>query len=234
MSDEPQAPAQQDTPTEAAPQEGNAATDQQVIDWQKRYEDLRPQWDRSNQELSEYRQLVESLTNPETQADALRALGLELQQEEQQQQQQEWQDPYEQRFGQLEQTLQQLVQRDQQMEQAQQEAQRQWEVDNHLGQAVVEIQQKLGHDIDQKDLELAIAFAERVPDERGMPDLHAAWDYLTQRDQGKLQGWVSSKKAPGIPDGEAAGKEYDLSDPKQRDEYIAMRLTAMDDANVQT
>lgn len=83
MADEPAAPEETpDTPQAELPvEEATSAPDQGTPehDWEKRYNDLRPEYDRTTQEAAEYRQFLEQLdSDPEVQEQVLRHLAQEL------------------------------------------------------------------------------------------------------------------------------------------------------------
>jgi hypothetical protein len=88
--DETQAPdavEAQDTPTEAAPAEGTPASSEETIDYAKRYNDLRPEFDRTKQTLSEKEQeaqawqILATSTDPDLVQQAADILGVELEQD---------------------------------------------------------------------------------------------------------------------------------------------------------
>src|SRR4051812_41178050 len=70
--DTPDAEVQDTGGPEATPAETN---------WEDRYHNLEADHTRAAQEAAQYRSFMESLTNPETQAQALDQLGLQLQQD---------------------------------------------------------------------------------------------------------------------------------------------------------
>lgn len=125
----PQAPEEtQDTPPEAAPEQGTPAKEPEepTVDYEQRYNDLRPEFDRATQEREQHRQ--EALAwqilagTDEYDHDQIQAaadyLGVELADEEEET---EDEDPYDQRLSKLEQA-----------QNAQDEAENQRLFDNHL------------------------------------------------------------------------------------------------------
>lgn len=231
MSDET-APLLGDTPaTESAPGEGHAQTAPE-INWEQRYTDLRSEFNRRDEEIKNYRDWYDSLTDPQTQADALSQLGLALQQEPEAQQQ-EWVDPIEARLNPLEQQLQELLTERQQW-QAQQDQQRQAEhiASNAAGQ-VIALEKEIGRDFSEEEQEFLLARAYQTPDESGIPDVQGAWERLKAFEETQQQQWLQTKRSRAIPgSGESAGKQPDLSTAQGRREAMIESLAALDDAVV--
>jgi hypothetical protein len=93
MSDDTTTPAT-DTVDTSAPEEGHAPAGE-TTDYEKRYNDLRSEFDRRNQTLSEYEQTFQGLSDPETRAEILAQFGLEVEDDEEELDTPEYEDPYE-------------------------------------------------------------------------------------------------------------------------------------------
>ena len=72
--DTPAQDATQDTPEAEAPEQSEQQT-QAEIDYEKRYQDLQPEYTRATQEAAQYRQIIELAQQGDP--DALEILGLE-------------------------------------------------------------------------------------------------------------------------------------------------------------
>lgn len=85
VSEETPAPQNEETPgIESGPDNGTPA-DSPEIDFEQRYNDLRSEFDRRNQQYSEAEQLQAALSGaagPEAQAQVLAAFGIELEDDE--------------------------------------------------------------------------------------------------------------------------------------------------------
>jgi hypothetical protein len=87
MSDQ-QAPPNGDTPAVAGPTEAPGTQEQPQVDWEKRYQDLQPEYTRTTQRLSELEQqqqwyeLAMTTDDPDTHRQALQHLGYDVPDEE--------------------------------------------------------------------------------------------------------------------------------------------------------
>src|ERR1044072_6145045 len=83
MSDQ-QAPPEADTPAVAGPTEAPGTQEQPQTDWEKRYQDLQPEYTRATQRLSELEQqqkwyeLAMTTDDPDTHRQALQHLGYDV------------------------------------------------------------------------------------------------------------------------------------------------------------
>ena len=210
-----QTPALPDTPAPSAP-EGTPDP------YEKRYNDLRPQYDRTAQEAADLRRWKESLeTDPTAQQEFLKSLGYEVEEEEP--------DPY----------LQQDPNADLRRELAELKewkdgltAKQQQEQQLAAVEANVEEQFKaLGETLTEHDRKLVEAAAlyqlPARPD--GMPDIEAAYGLLVERDKHAQQQWRDGKRrAPAPPaNGTEGSNAPNLDDTQQRRAWMAQQLEHM-------
>lgn len=181
------------------------------VDWSKRYNDLRPEYDRTTQQLSQYEEFFQTLQDPESRAEALAALGLELEGDEETE---EDPDDYDSRFDRIESFL-------SQQEQAQQEA----EVQELVGQLIEEQLEELDEGNEFSDEYVQLLVNSAPEDDDGVPDLAQAHDLFQKEFESQREKWVKSKRAPQAPSGGGAKHNPDLSDAEQRRDYILSRVT---------
>jgi len=215
----PEAPEQeqvQDTPTETAPTEDTPSQEEQV-DYEQRYNDLRPKFDQTTQEREQARQealawqiLASSEDDDQLQA-AAEYLGVELEPEDDETD--EGPDPYDERLSQLEQA-----------QQAQMEAENQKAFDSHLdelaGKAEVELTE-----YDRRALQATSeenGFSPEATEE-------AFEKFVEERkayEKSVIDGYVKSKKgAPHVsPVGANANEQPDLDDRQTRQQWMTERL----------
>jgi hypothetical protein len=217
MADEVQAP-EEETPVSEAP--ATETPPEERVDYEKRYNDLRPQYDRSNQELSEYRKLVEGIgsDDPDVQKASLEAIGLSYQEPE------ETDDEYQalqKRLDKLEQGF------TTEQEQRQLEAQRQAEID-HLDSQISALEKAEGIELTEAEVKILAATASHHRAEDGMPDVASAYKLLSEVDQPRQERRVKSKKAAQVQTGTAAAKTFDRSNEAERVAYMAQKLESFE------
>src|SRR5436305_4426069 len=88
VQETPSTPAAETAPVEGKPAEGQEQQEP-TVDWEQRYNSLRPEYDRSNQLLAAAR----GEHGPEQQIEALRQLGVNVQQEEAEKEEDPFEDP---------------------------------------------------------------------------------------------------------------------------------------------
>jgi chromosome segregation ATPase len=203
---DPQAPIV-DTPEPSAPDSG---TPEPQINWQKRYEDLRPQFDRTNQQLND----------PEYQRQLMAQWGYEV---EDAQPEQEWVDP----TDELRQELNELKQWRDQRTQAEQEQEQLQRIT-----ASVDDQFKAAQaDLDPATREWVTTRALNMdPREDGMPDIAGALEAYGAWVEGQQQKWEEQRRkprAPKIPSGGQEGTSApNLDDRQARRDWMAEQLAA--------
>jgi hypothetical protein len=212
---EQQPPAQQDTAAVAGPEQapGTAQEQQPAGDpYEKRYNDLRPQFDRTTQELSEIKQqqqlyeIALTTTDPDTQRQALQQLGYDVPDEVEDVEPAEWTDD-EDPLADVRQELAELKQwRDQNQSQAQEAAGFEFLM-GHINNEV----ERLGMDkLDEATRQLVLSQAlasPGVPAPPGaphdeLPNVEAAWkQFQAWRDE-EQKRWAKTKSsAPYVPPG---------------------------------
>lgn len=217
-----QAPEVQDTPAEpAAPEEGHAAPESKedsppAVDYQKRYDDLVPEYTRGQQLIAAAR----GDHGPEAQVQALQQLGVTVQQaEEEAKDDDPFEDPYESRIEKLEQKL---ASKEEQEEVAQfQKLEREY-IDSTIGE--LESKENIKLTDKEKRFVKSDGLANRLED--GRPDLQSAFNEVIAYRKETLAGHVASKKAAQAPVGAAGEEKIDFSDPEQKRKYMAEQFEA--------
>lgn len=208
----------------------NDAQDSQVVDpgteaqapdtpadnYQQRYEDLRPQYDRTMAQVQQYEQFINSLQDPETQADALRALGLELSQEEED----ALLDLEDDGELQYDPRVDQLVEAFNAQQEEAQYAQLQEVEAEFLDQAIGAIESKEGGQLSDSEVETLVQLADRMRDEDGIPDVEAAYQQMKTVAEALNGRYLESKRASRLNPGTAGTESVDLSDPATLDKII--------------
>jgi hypothetical protein len=201
---------------------GDESTQEKAIDYEKRYMDLRSEFDRRNSQYAEADQFLSQLRDPETQAEALARLGLELDAAEDA-------DDYDE----IEVIKRELVELKQARQADTQSAQErevfEAHLDNVFGQ-IDSLEGELGRELDEEEAEtlMDIADARAV---RGEPfdikELYESrFDSVYKRRQGE---WMKSKKAPRVMSGQSASKQPDLDNEQERQAWMQARMAASDD-----
>jgi hypothetical protein len=220
MPEETQAPEAadeqpQDTPEapEGGPDSGTPAEPEEH-DYEKRYTDLRSDYDRKNQRLKQFEEFYGQLADPETQAEALRALGLELEDDEEVETDEEFEDP-DARIERIEGYL-------SQQEEQRAEAELQELEEAYLEQEVGRLDAKLS----EKEKEAVKNLAYSYEDEDGLPDVAAAYEVLSQASKEAQSRYLESKKAPKVEPGTAGVEKVDLNDEDARKGFLAALIEA--------
>lgn len=220
MPDEPIQGAQEATPEEStAPQEGT-----QEPDWQKRYEDMRSEFDRRGTRLQEAdtaMQVYQALQDPESAPEVLKALGYDLKEQEPEE---EYADPYDELRAEFDELKQSLTQREQQEYQSQLEEAEYEYIDTQLDS----IEKEIGRKLDDDEAEVIGTLALQLRDDQRRPDVKSAYERIYSTILSKeRERWVDSKKsAVQAPSGTPGQPEPDLDDPKARHSWIAEQLRA--------
>jgi len=207
-----------DVESTPAPIEETPAATEQTIDWQKRYEDIRPEFDRTNQALSQYQSLVDGLQSedPDTRAEAALALGFELVDGAEE----EVDEPVDQDTE----LARQVAELNQWRAQQQQDATEQ----QQLAQVEAHVDAQMGalEGLDEADRDWVLSRALALdPDDQGMPDVRAAFADLVARDTRKQQAWGKTKKAPSISAvGQEGTQAPNLDNDHERQQWMAERL----------
>ena len=219
------APQSEETPgIESGPDNGTPA-ETPDIDFEQRYNDLRSEFDRRNQQYSEAEQLQVALSGaagPEAQAEILAAFGIELEDDEFDEFDEFDEYDPDARIDRLEALLE-----DQQM-MAQEEAMAEAEVD-YLTEGIETLEQNEGREFSDQEIATLASVARANPDENGVPDLAYAHAHLTELIQDRQSAWVQSKKAKRPGSGIAADRAVNLDNEEDRVQFMADRLAAAED-----
>lgn len=210
-----QAPEQAQETPQAAPSEGIPATESTdstpAVDYQKRYDDLVPEYTRGQQLIAAAR----GDHGPEAQMQALQQLGVEVQQAEEAEVD-EYEDPTDRLAREVQDLKTQISSKEEAEQQKQfQDLERKY-IDNTLGG--LEKSEDIKLSAEDKRFVKNDALNNRLED--GRPDLEGAVKALKARDEARLSEYLTSKKAPKPPVGAAGEEKLDLSDPDVRQQYM--------------
>jgi hypothetical protein len=216
------APDSQETPgLESGPDTGTPANDSPEVDFEQRYNDLRPEFDRRSQQLSQlekFQQAVSGQLGPEAQAEALKAYGVEL--EDDASDVDEYDDDPDSRLERLEAT----IEEQQQQAAAQQAAEAEAEF---LSEGIESLEEQEGREFSDQEIAILASVARANPTNEGLPDLRLAHQHLAELQKGLQARWLESKKAQRRPgSGIAADKAVDLDNDEDRVQFMADRLAA--------
>lgn len=223
------APAEekQETPESAAPEkeEGTPAeeptegsTPEPEHDFEKRYNDLRPEYDRVNQLVAAAR----GDHGPELQSQALQMLGLEMESEED--------DEDEDDFPDTEAELQQIKEYLAQQEQDKEQSRLQEMEEDYIASTLEEIEKKEGFELSDHELDLVVSTALTNRLEDGRPDLQGAIEALKESEKSARERYVKSKKAPTVPQGQSGDRKIDLSDDDARREEMGRIMDSLEES----
>lgn len=228
MSDDVQAP-NADTPAPASPnvapgtdQPLTPTEQQQVVDFEKRYNDLRPEYDRATQRASQIEQMVAGLRSedPDTRRWAAEGLGVELADEDPGEPLHE--DP---RIAQLLAEQAEMKAWKEQQQQRDTQADEQQRIDQIDAQAQAKLAAIDGLDDEERDWVYGRALTNHPPTTDGLPDIEAAHAELVAFQQKQMQKWAASKRAPHVtPVGSSGTQQPNLDDPAERVAWMTQRL----------
>lgn len=214
----------EDTPTpEASGPETEVGTpapgsDEQTVDYEKRYNDLRSDYDRKNQRLSELEGFFGALTTEETQAQALAALGIDYEEVEDDDEDFDELDPVER----IERVEARLAEKEQQEQHAKVVALEK----EYVAESISEITKAKSLELSDKERQVVETLADRMRDEEGIPDVEAAIETFQAAAEANLGRYRESKKAPMVELGQAGTEKIDLSDEDARIEATAAIIEA--------
>jgi hypothetical protein len=220
------APQTEETPGPiGGPEDNGTPADSPAIDYEQRYNDLRSEFDRRNQQYSEAEQLQAMLAGqagPEAQAEILRRFGIELEEEEAAQFDELDEFDPDARIDRLEAML------EEQQAAAEQEAYVEAETE-FLTEGIESLEQSEGREFSDQEIAILASVARANPNEQGLPDLQVAHAHLSELLQDRQSAWVESKKAARRPgSGIAAERAADLDNDEARVQFIADRIAAAD------
>jgi hypothetical protein len=220
------APQTEETPGPVSgPEDNGIPANSPEIDYEQRYSDLRSEFDRRNQQYSEAERLQVALSGqagPDAQAQALRAFGIELDDEEADQFNELDEFDPDARIDRLEAML------EEQQAAAEQEAYVEAETE-FLTEGIESLEQSEGREFSDQEIAILASVARANPNENGVPDLQVAHAHLSELLQDRQSAWVESKKAARRPgSGIAAERAADLDNDEARVQFIADRIAAAD------
>jgi hypothetical protein len=219
--------------------EQQAAGNQPTFDYERGYQELRPEFTRATQELSstrdrlsEYEQLFEALhdPDPQVQSAAMEALGLELDTGSQGTQE-EFVDPLEQQLAAATQRLERLESA-RELETSERDSQELVSLrDEFIGEAIGVIENKLNTKFKAREEEALGNLAIAMPDAQGVPNVEAAYNLL-YGNEGVLEinreGWIDSKLgASQAPLGTSIPADQRPNTAKERIAYIDERMARL-------
>lgn len=223
--------------------EGAPADGGQGPDFERSYNELRPQYTRATQELgttrerlSEYEQLFESLhdPDPEVQRAAMDALGLEPAdtgstgsgREE------EFVDPLEKEVQELRTWREQEEQRRELEERSREDERLAALRDDYIGDAISLIEKEAQVKFNKREEEALGNLAIAMPDDQGVPDVTAAYDLLYGSEgvlETNRQRWIETKTgAAQAPLGRSIPVDQRPKSAGDRIAYIDKRMQALD------
>ena len=206
MSDQ-QAPPEADTPAVAGPTEAPGTQEQPQTDWEKRYQDLQPEYTRATQRLSELEQqqkwyeLAMTTDDPDTHRQALQHLGYDVPEEDP-----EDVDPTAYDEPAHDPRLDEIVAWKEQQEQAAREAAGFKFLTGHINTEVERLgMEQLDEGTRQWILSRALA-SPGIPAPPGsphdeLPDVEAAFKEFQQWELERQKQWAKTKRAPHVPSG---------------------------------
>jgi len=221
-----------------APDPGQGADEgRQTFNFEQGYNQLRPEYTRTTQQLSEAQQrlsdydaFLEALSDPDTRDEALATLGIEM--ETGAATEDEFADPLEQEVAYLRKTVDELRQ-GRELEAATQEEQETLDMrDNFIGEAISIIENATQMKLDEHDEEVLGNLAIAMSGEDGVPDVEGAFDAL-YGESGLLERqrkqWIDSKMgAYTAPMGSTIPADKRPQTRADRIDFVDRRLQALD------
>jgi hypothetical protein len=226
MADEPatQAPEEtqdtptpdaQDTSTETPDAPDTDATEQERIDYEKRYNDLQPEYTRATQEAAQLRNIFALAQQGDEEAIELLRQYIPEQDTEDEA---DLEEPMTQAQFQEYLAAQQQEQEAQQSEQA---------FMSDFAADLAEIEKKEGRSLTDWEKNVLFNDAQGQVAQTQTYDLEAPWNEISDYHKQVIEGYTKSKKqAPVAPLGSAGDQKIDLSDDDARQEYLAQVMQA--------
>lgn len=216
--DTPETPGDQDTSPDTGPAPDTGTREEQ-IDFEKRYNDLRSEFDSRNQQWSEFQ---EALADPD---ELVRQLGYQIGDEEDDEDYDDDLDP----VGALQAQVEALqAERAQDMTEAQAQSQEQAEL-AYINDELQGVVDQAGRNFTQEEIDTIGDLSRVRLTEDGYPDVQGAYKLLYDTVlSSEKQRWVESKNAPQVPAGPAGSEAPDLDNPQVRQDYMAARLAQID------
>lgn len=232
VNDAQEAPTEGDPQVEAPAAESTDSQTQQTddgTDYRQRYENLRPQYDRTMAQVQQYEQVFQ---DPATLARAIKATGLSenellaaLGYETEGTPEEDLSaDP-------LEGDVQQIKEWVSQQQQAAEAAQLEELEAQFFDQEITALEKAENRQFSEEELHAIVALAEQMPDEQGLPQVGEAFKRIQAIADSANKRYVESKKAPAIAIGQPGSEAIDLSDENKRIDVAAQIAQAAMDAD---
>lgn len=214
--DTPETPVETEAPTEDTPSPP-------AVDYQDRYNNLRPEFDRTKQQLAEEREARERF---QQELEQLRTQSVQPDYDDGDFDEDDLADPVaRRRLAAVEAALVEERQlRAQQEAAAAEEAKREQEY-TYIDTELETLEKRLGEEFDDDEADWIGNYAGRHRDEHGRPDVGRAYEAFSQILERRKQKWVETKPTGGRPAvGSGAVEVPDLDDPDQRVAYLNQAL----------
>lgn len=237
-------PDEHGTPGAAGQGAPGAPDSGQGFDYEQAYGQLRPEYTRATQQLSQYEGLFAALhdPDPDVQAAAFEYLGLEPVTEEvpgpaqrpgQQADEGEWEDPLEKTVQELQATVAELRARGEQEDESRRSAELDDKRDEFIDLNLEVIEEQIGRKLSPQEDEVLGNLAIAMEDEDGVPDVMGAYARLYGED-GVLEinrsQWIESKtSAAQAPQLSSLPADKRPQTAQQRVDYIDRRWRDLED-----
>jgi hypothetical protein len=209
------APAEvQDTPSPAeTPEAQDTSTTGQEDSYRPRYENLQSEFTRKSQEASEYRQRAEAFEallsdDAEARQKAAETLGYELPEAEPE----EYLDPVDELRAEIE----SLRNERKAEKEAQTRSQQEEVVIDHVDSQLEAIERSEKVTFSDEEQAAIVALAMSKPNDAGLPDVQAAYKWMTGWATDKAGDLAARKRAAQAPQGEVRDREIDMSNRQAR------------------
>lgn len=206
-------------PDNGTPGAENNAPDDDKVDYESRYNDLRPEFDRRGTELDQLRQFQQAVSGaagPEAQAQAFAAIGLEL--DEGDNGDPDLNDDPDARMDQFEERL-------NEREAAEQQSQYEAAESQYLAEGIEILEEQAKREFSDEEIQALAAIARANPNDQGIPDLAFAHQQLEAYGNSLKKQWMESKQTGRQPgSGVPAIEQVDLDNDEARVDYMAKRL----------
>lgn len=196
----------QDTPAQETETPVEDTSPAPVVDYEQRYNNLRPEFDRTKQQLREYEEQLQAL---QTQEQAP---------EDDEDYEYEYEDSVARQGLERIETL--LAERDEQATLERQHA----EATSHIDSELTALETEYSEEFSDSEAEWIGTRAYALRDENGKPDVRAAYDAFNKMLEGRKAKWTKTKKAPKVNSGPPAAQIQELDTSQKRADYIDQQI----------